>query len=176
MPGCDGADSVGDVSQNPAGSSGGDSSAQSGAPSAGETPAELPAASEDGTVEEGGLSVMVRVGSAAGQQELPAEFYDHEAARAIMARMPFSLEMEDYAGQEKVAGLSFALPETAAETPETIRAGELSLWSGNQLVLFYTTFSNSYPYVPIGVIADTEGLVQALGAGDVTVTFYLPEE
>lgn len=79
--------------------------------------------------------------------------------------------MDDYASQEKVTDLTFALPSAQTQTPARINAGELYLWSGNSLVLFYTSFSNSYSYVPIGAITDTAGLTDALGSGSIEVTF-----
>ncbi len=106
-----------------------------------------------------------------GDTIFTAEFYDNDSARAINANMPFTLQMGDYAGQEKVVGLSFDLPRASTETPSAIHAGEIYLWSGNSLVLFFTTFSNSYSYVPVGKITDTSGLKAALGTGSVEITF-----
>lgn len=95
----------------------------------------------------------------------------NESTQVIVQEMPFTLEMDDYASQEKVAELTFALPSAVTETPATINAGDLYLWSGNNLVLFYSPFSNSYSYVPVGYIEDVTGLQDALGSGSVEVTF-----
>ena len=53
----------------------------------------------------------------------------------------------------------------------TINAGDLYLWSDDNPVLFHTTFSNAYSYVPIEMIDDVTGLTDALGARSVEVTF-----
>ena len=66
-------------------------------------------------------------------------------------------------------------PNASTTTPDIIQSGELYLWSGNSLVLFYTTFSNSYNYVPIGYIEDVSGLTSALGGGNVTVIYSTPK-
>lgn len=64
------------------------------------------------------------------------------------------------------------LPAQETEAPSTIRAGKIMRWSTNCLVLFYTTYSNSYSgYVKIGYIEDVDGLKEAVGKGNVQVTF-----
>lgn len=127
----------------------------------------LPPASREVT-DEGG---MMDVSITAGGQTFAARFYDNPSARAIVAEMPFSLEMDDFAAQEKVAELLFRLPPATAQTPATIHSGDICLWSGNSLVLFYTEFSNRYGYVVVGYVADAAGLADALGSGSVQVAF-----
>ncbi|PWJ51491.1 cyclophilin-like fold protein [Faecalicatena contorta] len=114
---------------------------------------------------------MSTVNIQVGNKNFTAIMYDNESAQAIFQEMPFTLEMNDYASQEKVAELTFDLPSAVTETPAAINAGDMYLWSGNNLVLFYTTFSNSYSYVPVGYIEDITGLQDALGSGSVEVTF-----
>lgn len=119
---------------------------------------------------DGMLAVEITVDAAV----FDAKLYDNESARAIIGQMPFSLDMDDYARQEKVTDLSFDLPSAVTETPSNINIGDIYLWSGNSLVLFYTSFSNSYSYVPVGYIENPTGLVAALGSGSVTVAFDRP--
>jgi len=85
--------------------------------------------------------------------------------------MPFTLKMDDYGSQDKVTRLTFDLPTALTQTTASINIGDIYLWSGNNLVLFYTTFSNSYSYVPVGYITDASELRNALGSGSVEVTF-----
>ncbi len=79
----------------------------------------------------------------------------------------------DFASQEKVTALTFDLPSAQTEIPARINAGDIYLWSGNNLVLFYTTFSNSYSYVPVGRITDASSLADTLGSGSLRVTFSI---
>jgi len=118
---------------------------------------------------------MININITVDTQVFAAKFYDNESARTIVSQMPLTLEMDDYASQEKVAGLPFALPSASTETPVTINAGDIYLWSGDSLVLFYTTFSNLYSYVPVGYIVDVAGLTDAVGRGSVTVVFGAEE-
>lgn len=106
-----------------------------------------------------------------GNKSLSAMLYDNESARTILKQMPFTLNMDDYGAQEKVAELTFDIPSEQTITLATINEGDIYLWSGSSLVLFYTTFSNSYSYVPIGYITDISELKEILENGTVVVTF-----
>ena len=55
----------------------------------------------------------------------------------------------------------------------TTQAGDIVLYSGNQIVMFYG--SNSWSYTKIGKIDDLSGWEDALGNGSVTVVFSLTE-
>lgn len=134
---------------------------------------ESPTVSEDLNTQEQteGSDTMESINIQVGNENFTAVLHDNESARTLVGEMPFTLEMDDYASQEKVTNLTFDLPFAQTQTPATINAGEIYLWSGNNLVLFYTTFSNSYSYVPIGYIEDVSGLQDALGSGNVSITF-----
>lgn len=68
-----------------------------------------------------------------------------------------------------VGSLETDLPADDSRT--TTRAGDIVLYNGNQIVVFYG--SNSWSYTRIGKIDDLSGWEDALGSGDVTVTFSL---
>ena len=81
---------------------------------------------------------------------------------------PLTLELSDYAGFEKVGPLGTSLPTSNQQT--TTQAGDIVLYQGNQIVMFYG--SNSWSYTRLGHIDDLTGWEEALGSGDVTVTFF----
>lgn len=117
---------------------------------------------------------MLRISIAVGNMVFKAQLLDSELTRRLVEQLPLTLEMSDHAGQEKVAPLPFELPAAEVENPDMIRAGELYLWSGNQFVLFYESFTNHYDgYVRLGEIEDVDGLAEAVGSGDVTVTITM---
>lgn len=89
----------------------------------------------------------------------------------MMKEAPVTIHMRDYAGFEKVGALGRSLPASNHQT--TTKAGDLVLYQGNQIVMFYG--SNSWSYTPLGHIADRTGWEEALGSGDVTVTFSLEQ-
>jgi hypothetical protein len=111
-------------------------------------------------------SIQVQI----GEKVFTARLEDNETATAFAAMLPLKLDMKDLNDNEKVSELSKRLPGEVSN-PETIREGDLMIWNSQSLVLFYNTFPTSYSYSRLGCIEDTAGLVEAVGAGTVTVTF-----
>ncbi len=103
-----------------------------------------------------------------------ATLEDNEAADALVEMMqeaPVTIQMSDYSGFEKVGNLGTSLPAGNRQT--TTQAGDIVLYQGNQIVIFYG--SNSWSYTRLGRIDDLTGWEDALGDGDVTVIFSLEE-
>jgi len=95
---------------------------------------------------------------------------DSEAARAFAAQLPLTLDMEELNGNEKHGKLPASLPAKAIR-PGVIRNGDLMLYGGETLVVFYSSFTSTYSYTRIGQVDDAAGLALALGSRDVRVTF-----
>lgn len=87
----------------------------------------------------------------------------------MMREAPVVIQMSDYSGFEKVGSLGTSLPTSNKQT--TTQSGDIVLYNGNQIVIFYG--SNSWSYTRLGRIDDLSGWKEALGSGDVTVTFSL---
>ena len=87
----------------------------------------------------------------------------------MMREAPVVIQMSDYSGFEKVGSLGTNLPTNNKQT--TTQSGDIVLYTGNQIVIFYG--SNSWSYTRLGRIDDLSGWEDALGSGDVTVTFSL---
>lgn len=85
----------------------------------------------------------------------------------MLKNAPVVIQMSDYSGFEKVGSLGTSLP--TSDSKFTARAGDIVLYNGNQIVIFYG--SNSWSYTRIGKIDDLSGWEEALGSGDVQVTF-----
>ena len=66
------------------------------------------------------------------------------------------------------------LPRNDAQT--TTSSGDIVLYSGNQIVVFYG--SNSWAYTRLGHITDQDegGMAQLLGNGDVTITISMEDK
>ena len=90
---------------------------------------------------------------------------------AMMKEAPVTINMSDYSGFEKVGSLGRSL--TTSNSQMTTEAGDIVLYNGNQIVMFYG--SNSWSYTKLGHIDDLTGWREALGSGDITAVFSLAE-
>jgi len=103
-----------------------------------------------------------------------ATLLNNPTVTAFRSRLPMTVVMSELNGNEKLYNFSSNLPASAS-SPKTIRTGDLMLYGSNTLVLFYKTFSTPYSYTRLGRIDDTSGLADAVGAGNVTVTYELEQ-
>lgn len=110
-----------------------------------------------------------------GGEIFSASFADNSGAQALkelLASGDITIQMSDYGGFEKVGSLGQSLPTENSQT--TTQAGDIVLYQGNQIVIFYG--SNSWSYTRLGKIDDLTGWEEALGTGDIGVTFSLQGE
>ena len=114
------------------------------------------------------MNMKVQVGDAV----FSATLEENEAVASFVERMresPVRIQMSDYSGFEKVGSLGTSLPVNNSQT--TTHAGDIVLYNGNQIVIFYG--SNSWSYTRLGHVDDLTGWEESLGSGDVAVTFSL---
>lgn len=112
-----------------------------------------------------------------GNQTLPVTLVKNNATEALMAALaanPITYEADDYGGFEKVGALGMSLPTSNQQL--TTQAGDVILYSGNQIVLFYG--SNSWSYTRLGRIEyeSLEQLKSFLKAGQGRVSVTLSAE
>lgn len=91
-----------------------------------------------------------------------------DALRKLVSEKPLSIQMSMYGGFEQVGSIGQSLPRNDVQT--TTNAGDIVLYSGNQMVVFYG--SNSWGYTELGHIIDKSAaeLKELLGNGDITIT------
>ena len=109
-----------------------------------------------------------------GQTEFTATLNDNQTTRAFIELLPMTVNMNEMGGYEKYYYLPQNLPGSASNVGTTYE-GDLMIWSGNCLVLFYVTRSTSYSYIRLGRIDNTTGLREALGSGNALITFELKD-
>ena len=109
---------------------------------------------------------------------MPVNLVDNEATRTLVAALqesPITYEADDYGGFEKVGGLGRSLPTSNQQI--TTEAGDVILYSGNQIVLFYG--SNSWSYTRLGrieysTIDELKSFLKA-GQGRISVKLSISE-
>jgi hypothetical protein len=109
-------------------------------------------------------------------KSLPVKIEDNVATKALVAALheaSITYEAHDYGGFEKVGALGRSLP--ASDTQITTQAGDVILYSGNQIVLFYG--SNTWSYTRIGKMQyesldELKSFLKA-GEGNISVTLSL---
>ena len=107
---------------------------------------------------------------------LSVKIEDNEATKALVAALreaSITYEAHDYGGFEKVGALGRSLP--ASDTQITTQAGDVVLYSSNQIVLFYG--SNTWSYTRIGKMQyesldELKSFLKA-GEGNISVTLSL---
>ena len=102
--------------------------------------------------------------------DLAVDWEDNDSVRALMEQVssaPLTVRMSMYGGFEKVGALGIELPRNDRQT--TTLPGDIVLYSGNQIVVFFG--SNSWAYTRLGRITDRSAseLTELLGNGDVTI-------
>ena len=101
---------------------------------------------------------------------------DNKATKAFVTALresPITYEADDYGGFEKVGSLGRSLPTSNNQI--TTQAGDVILYNGNQIVLFYG--SNSWSYTRIGKmeyesLEELKSFLKA-GQGKINVTLSL---
>lgn len=99
------------------------------------------------------------------------EWEDNAAVDALSEAVngnPLTIQMSMYGGFEQVGALGMSLPQDDVQT--TASAGDIVLYSGNQIVVFYG--ANTWAYTRLGHITDrgADGMAQLLSNGDVSIT------
>ena len=94
-----------------------------------------------------------------------------DALRELVKETPLTIQMSPYGGFEQVGSLGTTLPRQDVQT--TTSAGDIVLYNGSNLVIFYR--SNSWAYTRLGKISDMtqDQLRELLGAESVTVKLSL---
>jgi len=104
-------------------------------------------------------------------REVAVNWEDNKSVAALaelVSSQPLTVQMSMYGGFEQVGSLGTDLPRNDSQT--TTQAGDIVLYAGNQIVIFYG--SNSWAYTRLGRITDQSAaeMKNLLGGGDVTVT------
>ena len=120
------------------------------------------------------MKISIQITSDSGSHTLAATLADNSSAMAfyeLLEKGPVTIKMTDYGNFEKVGPLGTKLPRN--DTQITTQAGDIILYQGNQITIYYDT--NSWNFTRLGKV---DGVTQAelkkiLGKGDVTAVFEI---
>ncbi len=121
--------------------------------------------------ETGGTAVEKTLRLQIDGTDVSVEWEDNESISALaelVKEEPLTVDMSMYGGFEQVGSLGSALPRNDEQT--TAEAGDIVLYSGDQIVVFYG--SNTWEYTRLGRITDktADEMAELLGNGDVEIT------
>lgn len=138
----------------------------------------LPACAMGANSEEGAstMKIQIDITSESGKHTLTATLADNSSAVAfyeLLKKDPLTVKLNEYGGFEKVGSLGTSLSRNDRQVKTS--AGDIMLYQGNQITIFYN--GNSWSYTPLGKV---DGVTQAelkkiLGKGDVTAVFSVME-
>ena len=105
---------------------------------------------------------------------LEVKLEDNESTKSLVERLKngdISVKANEYGGFEKVGDLGFSLPRNDKNI--TTSAGDIVLYQGNQISLFYN--SNSWSYTKLGKVQNvsSKDLKNILGSEDVSLVLSL---
>ncbi len=120
------------------------------------------------------ISAQTKVKLTVGGKSVSATLVDNGATRELVSLLQngsITIDMNDYGGFEKVGALPQSLPTSNSQI--TTSAGDIMLYQGNNMVIFYG--SNSWSYTRLGKIDDEylSGLREFLGNGSISLTLSL---
>ena len=134
------------------------------------------------------MKISIQITSDSGSHTLAATLADNSSAMAfyeLLEKGPVTIKMTDYGNFEKVGPLGTKLPRN--DTQITTQAGDIILYQGNQITIYYDT--NSWNFTRLGKVVSTlrqssgtasstttitqAELKKILGKGDVTAVFEI---
>jgi hypothetical protein len=109
-----------------------------------------------------------------GDTPVAVQWEDNEsvdALRALVRDAPLTIGMSMYGGFEQVGSIGTPLPRSDSRI--TTSAGDVVLYSGDQMVVFYG--SNTWAYTRLGRVTDRTAaeMAELLSTGNVTITITM---
>lgn len=99
--------------------------------------------------------------------EVPVTWENNASVEALKELLPLTVQMSMYGGFEQVGPIGQSITRDDHQT--TTQSGDIVLYSGNQIVVFYG--SNSWAYTRLGHIdLSQQEMADLLSHGDVTIT------
>lgn len=105
-----------------------------------------------------------------GEKIFNATLENNPTTQEFIKKLPLEVEMTELNGNEKYFKFAENFP-TNDEKVGKIYSGDIMLYSGNYLVIFYRDFSTNYSYTRLGRIENAENLSEFVGDWDIRAKF-----
>ncbi|MBQ9593197.1 MAG: hypothetical protein IJR36_04910 [Lachnospiraceae bacterium] len=101
-----------------------------------------------------------------GEREVPVTWEENASVEALQGLLPLTVQMSMYGGFEQVGPIGQSI---VCDDEQTVTDyGDIVLYSGNQIVIFYG--SNSWAYTRLGhVELSQQEMTELLGGGNVVI-------
>lgn len=114
-------------------------------------------------VTEEAVSMVIKI----GETEVPVTWEENASVEELKSLLPLTIQMSTYGGFEQVGSIGQSIVRDDEQT--TTSSGDIVLYSGNQIVVFYG--SNTWSYTRLGhVDLSQQEMTDLLGYEDVTIT------
>ena len=111
--------------------------------------------------EESGLKLYI------GEAEVPVTWEDNDSVEELKTLLPLTIQMSMYGGFEQVGSIGSSITRNDEQTITS--SGDIVLYSGNQIVVFYG--SNTWAYTMLGhVNLSQQEMTDLLSHGNVKIT------
>ena len=105
-----------------------------------------------------------------GETEVPVTWEENASVEELKTLLPLTIQMSMYGGFEQVGSIGQSI--TRDDSQVTTSSGDIVLYSGNQIVVFYGP--NSWAYTRLGhVDLSAEEMSELLSNGNVEITITL---
>ena len=102
-----------------------------------------------------------------GEREVPVTWEENASVEALQALLPLTVDMKMYGGFEQVGAIGQSIVRD--DVQQTAGPGDIMLYAGDQIVVFYGT--NAWSYTKLGTVGLPESeLAALLGSGDTVIT------
>ena len=108
-----------------------------------------------------------RMKLAIGETEVPVTWENNASVADLQKNLPLTIQMSQYGGFEQVGSIGRSIVRDDQEI--TTHYGDIVLYAGNQIVIFYD--SNSWAYTRLGHInLSQQEMTELLSKHDVSIT------
>jgi len=117
-------------------------------------------------------TVLIKGKIKVGEENFPVVYYDNPTSRSLVAQMPFTVTLEDYAGIEKIFYPPQSLNKDDAPEGAEPQIGDLMYYAPwGDVAIFYKNFRFASGLIPLGKVEHLEILMSAVKANAFRATF-----